>query len=196
MLSFECVATIMTRSEAPKRLSPLWARLTDYVLALLLAVMVILVFGNVVLRYGFNSGISASEELSRYAFVWLTFLGAAVGLYRRDHMGINSFVKMLPRGGQVVMAVVGELLMLGCCGVLVAGSVSQAIINHETLSPGTNLPVSLLYVPAAAAGVLMCLVLLTSLYRLLTGNSSAEDLKLAADEAEAALRSVEPASAR
>ena len=196
MLSLNRVAIIMAQGEVPRRSAPLWTRLTDYLLALLLALMVILVFGNVVLRYGFNSGISASEELSRYAFVWLTFLGAAVALYRRQHMGINSFVKMLPKAGQVVMAVIGEVLMLGCCGVLVAGSVSQAIINHETLSPGTNLPVSLLYVPAAVSGVLMCMVLLFSLYRLLCGNSSAEDLKLAADEAETALRSMEPESAR
>ncbi|MEO5883317.1 MAG: TRAP transporter small permease subunit, partial [Caldimonas sp.] len=46
----------------------------------MLATMVVLVFGNVVLRYGFNSGITASEELSRFLFVWLTFMGAVVGL--------------------------------------------------------------------------------------------------------------------
>ncbi|NDY93052.1 TRAP transporter small permease, partial [Ideonella livida] len=48
----------------------------EWALVGLLAVMVVLVFGNVVLRYAFNSGITVSEELSRWAFVWLTFLGA------------------------------------------------------------------------------------------------------------------------
>ena len=43
-----------------------------------LAGMVVLVFGNVVLRYGFNSGIVVSEEVSRWLLVWLTFLGAIV----------------------------------------------------------------------------------------------------------------------
>lgn len=37
--------------------------------------MVVLVFTNVVLRYALNSGIAVSEELSRWLFVWLTFLG-------------------------------------------------------------------------------------------------------------------------
>ena len=45
--------------------------------------MVVLVFGNVVLRYVFNSGIAVSEELSRWLMVWLTFLGAIVAL--REH---------------------------------------------------------------------------------------------------------------
>ncbi len=45
-----------------------------------LAGMVVLVFGNVVLRYGFNSGIVVSEEAARWLLVWLTFLGAIVAL--------------------------------------------------------------------------------------------------------------------
>ena len=40
-----------------------------------LAVMVLLLFGNVALRYLFNSGINVSDELSRLAFVWMIFLG-------------------------------------------------------------------------------------------------------------------------
>jgi TRAP-type C4-dicarboxylate transport system permease small subunit len=179
-----------------QKAAPLWTRMVDHFMALLLALMVVLVFGNVVLRYGFNSGISASEELSRYFFVWLIFMGAAVGLYRRDHMGINSFVRMLPRAGQMVMAVVAELLMLGCCGVLVVGSVSQAIINHENLSPGTNLPVSLLYAPLTLAAVVMCMVLVVSLFRIVSGASRDEELNLATDEAEAAMRTIGPEGAR
>ena len=47
-----------------------------------LAVMVVLVFGNVFLRYGFNSGITVSEELSRWLLVWMTFLGRDRGVAR------------------------------------------------------------------------------------------------------------------
>ena len=63
------------------------------VIAVLLAAMVVLVFGNVVLRYGFNSGIAVSEELSRWLFVWMMFLGAIVGLREHAHLGIDSLVK-------------------------------------------------------------------------------------------------------
>ena len=58
----------------------------DTLLAAALAIMVVLVFGNVVLRYGFNSGITTSEELSRWLFVWVTFLGAVVALNERTHL--------------------------------------------------------------------------------------------------------------
>ena len=49
-------------------------RLVEFVLAALLFGMVIMVATNVVLRYGFNSGLTFSEEMSRYFFVWLTFI--------------------------------------------------------------------------------------------------------------------------
>ena len=67
-----------------------------------LAVMVVLVFGNVVLRYGFNSGIAVSEELSRWLFVCLTFLGAIVALREHAHLGVDSLVERLPPLGKKI----------------------------------------------------------------------------------------------
>ena len=65
------------------RIIDLYCRILKFTIAVCLAVMVVLVFGNVVLRYVFNSGITMSEELSRWLMVWLTFLGAIVAL--REH---------------------------------------------------------------------------------------------------------------
>ena len=62
--------------------------------------MVVLVFGNVVLRYAFNSGITVSEELSRWLFVWMTFVGAVVALRDHAHLGMDSVVSRLPHVGQ------------------------------------------------------------------------------------------------
>jgi TRAP-type transport system small permease protein len=58
-------------------------------IALCLAVMVVLVFGNVVLRYLLNTGITVSEEVSRLLFVWLTFLGAIVAMREHGHLGVD-----------------------------------------------------------------------------------------------------------
>ena len=53
-----------------KRLLDHYCRLMSVIMAACLAVMVVMVFGNVGLRYGLNSGITASEELSRWLFLW------------------------------------------------------------------------------------------------------------------------------
>ena len=67
-------------------------RALEAVIAAMLAVMVVLVFGNVVLRYGFNSGITVSEEVSRWLFIWMTFLGAIVALREHGHLGVDMVV--------------------------------------------------------------------------------------------------------
>ncbi len=78
-----------------KRLIDIYCRLLSGLMALLLAMMVVLVFGNVVLRYGFNSGIAFSEEVSRWLFVWLTFMGAVVALHSNSHMSLGEVVSAL-----------------------------------------------------------------------------------------------------
>ena len=72
------------------RILDLYCAFLKGVIALCLAVMVVLVFGNVVLRYGFNSGITISEELSRWLLVWLTFLGAIVAVREHTHLGVAA----------------------------------------------------------------------------------------------------------
>ena len=73
-----------------ERILDLYCAFLKGVIALCLAVMVVLVFGNVVLRYGFNSGITISEELSRWLLVWLTFLGAIVAVREHTHLGVDT----------------------------------------------------------------------------------------------------------
>ncbi len=73
-----------------------YCRALTVLMALCLVAMVVMVFGNVVLRYGFNSGITLSEELSRWLFVWMTFLGAVVALADRTHLGTDALVSRLP----------------------------------------------------------------------------------------------------
>jgi TRAP-type transport system small permease protein len=70
-------------------------RVLEVLMAAALAIMVVLVFGNVVLRYGFNSGITVSEEVSRWLFVWLTFLGAIVAMREHAHLGTGMLVSPL-----------------------------------------------------------------------------------------------------
>jgi TRAP-type C4-dicarboxylate transport system permease small subunit len=66
-------------------------------IAVFLAAMTVLVFGNVFLRYAFNSGITVSEELSRWLFVWLVFLGAIVGMREHAHLGMDTFIRRCRR---------------------------------------------------------------------------------------------------
>lgn len=134
-----------------------------------MALMVAMVFGNVVLRYGFNAGITVSEELSRWLFVWMTFLGAVVGLHRRAHLGTDMLLVALKPAGQKVCFVLAHLLMLFICVLMVQGAWAQTVINLGTTSAAMQVPVAWLYASGLVFSVLAALVLLNNLWRLLTG---------------------------
>ena len=101
--------------------------------------MVLMVFGNVVLRYVFNSGIVVSEELSRFCFVWLTFIGAIVAVRDNAHLGMDNVVAALPRRGKLACLAASQLLILICCAVLFWGTWRQHEINASTTAPVTGM---------------------------------------------------------
>ncbi|MFY3385372.1 TRAP transporter small permease [Paracidovorax sp. MALMAid1276] len=128
-----------------------YTRALDALGGLCLAVMVALVFGNVVLRYVFNAGITVSEELSRWLFVWLTFMGAVVALREHGHLGTDVLVARLPAGARKACLLAGQAAMIYVSWLLLRGSWAQMVINWETEAPVTGASVGIFY----ASGVLM-----------------------------------------
>src|SRR6185436_3652351 len=147
-----------------------------FVIALCLVVMVVLVFGNVVLRYGFNSGITISEELSRWLLVWLTFLGAIVALRDHSHLGVDSLVRVLPPIGKRICFVSSYALMLYADWLLLAGSWKQMLITASDRAPATQLSVGIFYATGVVFGVSAAVILLHDLWRVLTGVATDEEM--------------------
>jgi len=145
-------------------------------MALALALMVVLVFGNVVLRYGFNSGITVSEELSRWLFVWLTFIGAIVALKEHGHLGSELVVARLPRAGKGVALVIGHVLMLCITWLVFSGSLTQARINWDVEAPVTGASMAVLYAAGVVFAVGSGLFLLLELWLALSGRLSDAEL--------------------
>ena len=66
--------------------------LAEYAVCALLAVMVVVVFLQVIFRFIIRSSLPWSEELSRYVMVWIVFLGASIGIKRKSHIGVEVVV--------------------------------------------------------------------------------------------------------
>jgi TRAP-type transport system small permease protein len=137
----------------------------EFLIALALAAMVVLVFGNVVLRYAFDSGITMSEELARWLFVWLTFLGAIVALNDNAHLGSDVLTSRLGPTAQRVCRCVALLAMLGINALLLQGSWQQAVINANTAAPVSGLPVAIFYASGVVFAVAATVILLRDLWR-------------------------------
>ncbi len=134
-------------------------RMFDHLTAALLAIMVLLVFGNVVLRYGLDSGITLSEELARWLFVWMTFLGAVVALREQQHLGLESFTRRLGPSAQRLCAGLRRGLMLACCTLLGIGAFQQALINLGSQSAVMEASLAWLDSAVLVFALFACLIL-------------------------------------
>lgn len=151
-------------------------RLLKFLVVLCLATMVILVFGNVLLRYGFNSGITISEELSRWCFVWLTFTGAVIAMRSHTHLGMDSVVSRLPVLGKKICYVLSHVIMIVCVVLFFTGSWEQTIINLGNMAPATGLSSGFYYGTGLFFSVSAFGILLYDLYWMLSGNLKDNEL--------------------
>lgn len=153
-----------------------YCRFLTAVIVALLAAMVVLVFGNVVLRYAANSGITVSEELSRWFFVWMTFLGAVVGLQERAHLGTDLLVGRLGRSGKRACLLISQLLMLWITWLIFQGSLAQTRISWDVEAPVSELSMAWLSGVGVVFAVLTAPMLLLDLWRTVTNQLTDADL--------------------
>ena len=150
----------------------------EYMIAACMAGMVVLVFGNVMLRYGFNSGITLSEELSRWLFVWMTFLGAIVALRKHEHLGTDMLVGRLGPVGKKICMGISQLLMLFICVLLFKGAYEQAVINWSSTSAVMEASLSWVYFPGIIFAVLGGLMIAMDFFLLLSGQTQETQLTM------------------
>ncbi|MCY0095141.1 TRAP transporter small permease [Hoeflea ulvae] len=147
-----------------KRLLNLLWRFIDIVMAVLMGLMICLVFTNVVLRYGFSSGLRPSVELSRLGFVWIVMLGSVVVLRRGEHLAISDVAEgLFPRLVPVLQKISWAVILLSV-SLLFWGATKQALANWNNMSQLTGLPKGLLYVPGGIAGFLMMFIALKHIF--------------------------------
>ena len=163
-----------------------YTRALDMLSGLCLAIMVVLVFGNVVLRYTANSGITVSEELSRWLFVWLTFMGAVVALREHGHLGTDVLVSRLPAVGKKVCLVLAQVAMLYVSWLLLKGSWAQMVINADTEAPVTGASVGIFYASGVLMGGSAIAILLRELLRTLLVPLSENELVMVRESEELA----------
>jgi len=153
-----------------------YCRLLEWTIALVLALMVVLVFGNVVMRYALNSGITISEELSRWLFVWMTFLGAIVALKEHGHLGSDMLVSRLGPAGKKACLLIGHLMMLYVTWLLFTGSLAQARINLDVEAPVTGASVAIFYGAGVVFAVSTAVLLLRDTWRIVSGQLKDSEL--------------------
>ena len=159
-----------------KSLDKYLSRAMNTLIVAAMAIMVVLVFSNVVLRYAFNSGITFSEEFARLCFLWLIFIGSIVAMKEGAHLGVDSLVSRLPKIGKVICTLTSNALMLWVCYLFFSGSWTQTVVGWGTLKPATGIPMAFHYATGLVMSVGVAIIILNNTWRILSGKATNVDL--------------------
>lgn len=94
----------------------------EAIISLLLIATTLLVFLDVVMRFGFNTGFMWSQELTLHLSAWFVLFGASYGIKVGSHIGMDAFVKLFPTGGQRILTSIACLAALIYCGLVGYGT--------------------------------------------------------------------------
>ena len=137
-------------------------KLEEYFLVVLLFIMVVLIFAQIVMRYVFSNSLSWSEELSRYLFLWITWVGSSYGVKKKSHVAITVLEKKMPGAGKVVLTVIISLIWL-CFALFLSikgFELFNKIAEMDVRSPSMQMPMKFAYASVPVGATLMTLRLI------------------------------------
>ncbi len=151
-------------------------RVLEVIMVVCMLVMFVLVFINVMMRIFLNSGIDVSEELPRYAFVWMTFVGAVIGMRKHAHLGVDMLVAALPVFGRKVCWGISQVIMAVCSLYMLYGTWLQHDIIAANASPVMQMSMLWAFGVSYLTGAAITLICLSNLLRLALGQVEESEL--------------------
>ncbi len=137
-------------------------------------VMVCVTLAQVIFRYVIAAPLPWSEELARYCFVWIVFLGGAVGLSRGIHLGVDLLVNRLPTPMRRSADVLTNLLIAAFAVVVIYASYPVINMNMLQRSPALGVQMSYIYIAIPISMGLIFLICAEKIFRYLFGRSEQE----------------------
>ena len=120
-------------------------KILDTLLFITLAAMAVIVATNVFCRFVLHFSLSWGDELAQVLMVWLTFLGAAVGVRERAHYAFDYLVRNLPQKTKTLFIVLSELIAIIAISVLLWWSTEVTIGIRGWIMPAMEISRALVY---------------------------------------------------
>jgi TRAP-type C4-dicarboxylate transport system permease small subunit len=148
----------------------------EVLIAFFLAVMIILVFMNVVFRYLFSKGFAWSEEIARLCFIYLVYLGSIGAMRDNQHLIIDSILSRIPVFAQRIIYCMVQVGIVWLMFILTRGSWMLMIQNLRDRWVATHFPTYLVYAAGFITGIAIGIIALTNMFRLIVLKMTVADL--------------------
>jgi len=108
--------------QARTRLGRIVNEFEETAIAALLAGMTLITFANVILRYGFNTGLIWGLEATTFLFAWLVILGVSYAVKVTAHLGVDAIINILPHRGRRLLGILAALVCIAYGVLLFKGA--------------------------------------------------------------------------
>nr|WP_321457937.1 TRAP transporter small permease [uncultured Cohaesibacter sp.] len=139
-----------------------------WIIASLMFIMMGLTFTQVVARYLMHHSLSWSEEVGRYVFVWISFLGLAAAFRSGAHVALDILSDMLTPLPQRVLKIINTCFIFVLAIALLLGGIALMKFGMNQRSPALDLPMYFVYVVIPISGVALGYFALRAVWDLLT----------------------------
>lgn len=172
-------------------------KVIDYFTGILTGLMVLFVFLNVMLRICFNSGLTWSEELSRYLFVFVTYIGAISAMRVNGHMVVDMLISKVNPKIQMVLYVLSQSLIAILMLILVHGSFKMVMQNTASRTAALGISYALLYSAGIITGVAIAIIAVINIVHAVTHPDQISEIVTAStsDDDEVVAQSLKDAEA-
>lgn len=153
-----------------EKISQVISKSLDIFSVILLVLMSVLVIVNVALRFIFNSSIVFSEEISRFLFIWVVYIGAIIAVRDDSHIYVDFIRKKFPMWVQFTLKVVCEIAMIIGCALFFLGSIDLTEVNITDHSPVAGISLGYVYSAGLVGSFGMIVMLCIRLFRLFRKN--------------------------
>lgn len=129
-------------------LRKLFDNLEEYLLTFALGSMVVYIFMQILLRYVFNLPLAWTEELARFTFVWLIYLGASLAVKKQRHLRVDAALFLFPKAIRPYITLLGDLLFLLFAVILTKETATltyTVTFIRRQVSPAMQIPMGLAY---------------------------------------------------
>lgn len=118
----------------------------EVLLVLFSTVMVAVIFLQVVMRQ-FDSSLSWSEELARYCFIWLVYIGISYGVKKDRHIKVDVLLLLLKTKGKLILTIIANLLFIAFAIFVIryGYDIASQLLAFGQKSPANQIPMGLIY---------------------------------------------------
>lgn len=138
------------------------------VTGIILMVLCGVVFIQVIMRYVFSRSLSWSEELTRYMFVWIIYLGVNLGIRGENQIKIDILDLAIHGKGRKILHVIQHIISILACAAGMMGSYYLIKIGFLAKSPTLHAPMWLIYTVFPIGFTLDIIALLRKIWEIMT----------------------------